>query len=126
MAISIVIGTDDENIQQGECLLLDDELIAYLCCLDSIPVLKWLGQVDPYGVTKIQQSIREKFKKELPGAIEQAKNKNLLKPPDYVGLEGGSVDIEFGEKFGWHGLTSFLRKLEDIILSNKPLLAIGD
>ena len=129
MAITIGIAIDDLTIEQEEYVLLDDELIEYMYQLDHLekfPAFKQLGQFDPYGVTLIPLSMQKELKRELPEVIELAENKSLPNPPDYVGLEGGSVDADFGEKFGWQGLICFLRNLEKIISNNKPLLAIGD
>jgi hypothetical protein len=125
MGITIGIIIDDKSIQQEECVLLDEEIIEYISHLKGFPMLKQLGNFDPYDDTLISLSMQMGLKRELTEIIELAKNKNLPKPPDYVGLEGG-VDVEFGEEFGWVGLVAFFKKLKQIISNNKLLLAIGD
>lgn len=125
MGLTIGIAIDDKTIEQEEYVLLDDELIEYVCHLEKFPTLRELGKFDPYGDTLISLAMQKELKRELPEIIKLAKKQGLPKPPDYVGLEG-STDTKYGEKFGWHGLISFLSSLDKIIDNNKPLLAIGD
>lgn len=129
MTITLAIRDANGEYRQNPHVLLDDELLSYLRQLTQFPSLRDLADVDPYSESKVAKALHHAVDRELQCLAWHACKKNIPPPPEHVGLEDGD-EPDFGEPFGWEGLSRFIEECRALFAEADSegcdLVAIGD
>jgi hypothetical protein len=120
MSWTLLLAGEDGAPLQESYAVLDDELAEYLAGLDGFPALQSLRNLPREEETLLPGELRDALAQEVEALAERAKRRDLLEPPEWVGLEG-TGDIRLGEPFGWSGLLAFLQRLEHLIFLGRRM-----